>query len=96
MNGFILKLISHYIWIGTGILYTITIESLQYQIKLVANNFVGLNINTIKNKFNNNELMIINYIDGQIYFSRIIGDFKRLKLKWNDKIIYLKNYIICD
>ena len=94
--GFILKRVNHSVWFGASILHTNTIESLWYQIKLVTNNFAGLNINTIENKFNNNELKITNYIDGCICFSLLIRDFKRLKLKWNDRISYLNNYLICD
>jgi hypothetical protein len=94
--GFILKRVNHSVWFGAGILHTNTIESLWHQIKLITNNFAGLNINTIKNKFNNNELMITNYIDGWICFSLLIRDFKRLKLKWNDRITYLNNYLICN
>ena len=82
--GFILKRVNHSVWFGTCLLHTNTIESLWHKIKLVTNNFAGMSIKTIKNKFDNNDLKITNYIDGWICFSLLIHDFKRLKLKWNE------------
>ena len=88
--GFILKRVNHSVWFGKGLLHTNTIESLWHQIKLSTNNFAGLNINKIKQKLNDNKFKITNYIEGWIYFSLLICDFKRLKLKWNN------NYLIYD
>ena len=49
--NYILKRINHSIWFGYGLIHTNTVEGLWSQIKRLNNNFSGLNINNIINKF---------------------------------------------
>ena len=72
--GFILKRINHSVWFGTGYLHSNTIESLWHQIKSINNNFTGLSVVKLKLMFNNDENMIINYLDGWICYSLFLRD----------------------
>ena len=45
-----------------------TIESLWGQIKRFTNDFLGISIEHLKNKFNNNEILIKEYLDGKICY----------------------------
>ena len=92
--GFILKRINHSVWFGTGYLHSNTIESLWHQIKSINNNFTGLSVEKLKLMFNNDENMIINYLDGWICYSLFLRDINRKKLNWIGRINYLSNYLI--
>ena len=91
--GYILKRVNHSIWFGTGSLNTNTIESLWSKIKNITQNFSGLVVDFLKKKFNNNEIEITNYINGWLCFALLLRDFSRLKLKINDKINLINNYL---
>ena len=92
--GFILKRINHSVWFGAGYLHRNIIESLWHQIKSINNNFTGLSIEKLKIMFNNDENMIINYLDGWICYSLFLRDINRKKLNWSGRINYLSNYLI--
>ncbi len=64
-------------WFGIGISHINTIESLWYNIKIITDNFSGLSVYTIKKRFNNNEDLIADYLDGGLCYSLLILDFKR-------------------
>ena len=67
VSGFILKRVNHSVSFGAGYLHTNTIESLWHQIKMITNNFSGLNIEKLKVMFNNDETSIKNYLDRWIF-----------------------------
>ncbi len=56
--GYILKRINHSVWFGIGLFHSNNIESLWGQLKRYTNNFSGISIERLNNKFNNNEELI--------------------------------------
>ena len=92
--GYILKRVNHSIWFGAGYLHTNTIESLWHQIKMITNNFSGLNIEKLKTMFNNNENAIKDYLDGWICYSLCLRSMKNKKLGWSDKINFINHNLI--
>ena len=94
--GYILKRVNHSVWFGYGIFHTNNIESLWGQIKRYCNNFSGISIESLNNKFNNNEDMIKDYLDGWICYSLFLRNIIRKKLSWNDRINYLCKFLECN
>ena len=60
--GFILKRVNHSVWFGYELFHTNNVESLWGQIKRYCNNFSGLSIEFLQNKFNNNNNLIRDYV----------------------------------
>ena len=71
--NYILKKISHSIWLWYGLMHTNKVEGLWSQIKSLNNNFSGLNINNIINKFHSNTDKI-NYLNGWIAYSLFLRE----------------------
>ena len=94
--GYILKRVNHSVWFGYGIFHTNNVESLWGQIKRYSNNFSGISIESLKNKFNNNEEMIKDYLDGWICYSLFLRHLIRKKLPWNERINYLCQFLECN
>ena len=72
--GYILKRINHSVWFGIGLFHTNNIESLWGQIKRYTNNFSGISIESLTSKFNNNEALIKDYLDGWICYSLFLKE----------------------
>ena len=62
--GYVLNRDNHSVWFGYELFHTNTIESLWGQIKRYTHNFSGISIYFLKNKFNNNEVLMKEYLDG--------------------------------
>ena len=80
-------------WFGYGLFYTNTVESLWGQIKKHCNNFSGLSIEFLQKKFNNNDELIKEYLDGWICYSLFLRDIIRLKLSWSGRVDLLSDYL---
>ena len=91
--GYILKRINHSVWFGIGLFHTNNIESLWGQIKRYTNNFSGISIESLNSKFNNNEALIKEYLDGWICYSLFLRDIIRKKMSWNQRINYLCQFL---
>ena len=91
--GYILKRINHSVWFGIGLFHTNNIESLWGQIKRYTNNFSGISIESLTSKFNNNEALIKDYLDGWICYSLFLRDIIRKKMSWNQRINYLCQFL---
>ena len=94
--GYILKRVNHSVWFGMGLLHTNTIESLWHQLKLITQNFSGLNIENLIKSFNSDENQITNYLDGWICYALLISEIRIKKLNWSGRIDLLSNYLIID
>ena len=57
------------------------------------NNFSGLSIEFLQNKFNNNNNLIRDYLDGWICYSLFIRDIIRFKLSWSKRIDLLCDHL---
>ena len=84
--GYIFKRVNHSVWIGMGSLHINTIKSLWNQIKLITQNFNGLNIENLKNSFNDNEIIINNYLECWISYALFIREINIKKLNWGGRI----------
>ena len=78
--GYILKRINHSVWFGIGLFHSNNIESLWGQLKRYTNNFSGISIESLNNKFNNNEALIKDYLDGWICYALFLREILRKKL----------------
>ena len=94
--GYILKIINHSVWFGFGLFHSNNIDSLLGQLKRYTNNFSGISIESLNNKFNNNEALIKDYLDGWICFSLFLRETSRKKLSWNARINYLCEFLNTD
>ena len=73
--GYILKRINHHsVWFGIGLFHFNNIESLWGQLKRYTNNFSGISIESLNNKFNNNEALIKDYLDGWICYALFLRE----------------------
>ena len=91
--GYILKRVNHSVWFGYGLFHTNNIESLWGQIKRYTNNFSGLSIDFLKSKFNENNDLIKEYLDGWICYALFLREIIRKKLSWNNRINYLCDFL---
>ena len=91
--GYILKRINHLVLFGIGLFHSNNIESLWGQLKRYTNNFSGISIESLYNKFNNNEALIKDYLDGWICYSLFLREIFRKKLSWNARINYLCEFL---
>ena len=80
------------VW-GYGLFLTNSIESLWGQLKRYTNNFSGISIEILNSKFNNNENLIKEYLDGWICYALFMREIIRKKLSWNARINYLCNFL---
>ena len=94
--GYILKKVNHSVWFGMGLLHTNTIESLWHQIKLITQNFSGLNIENLIKSINDDNDKIINYLDCWFCYALLIREFNINKLTLGYRINLLSNYLIID
>ena len=94
--GYILKRINHSVWFGIGLFHSNNIESLWGQLKRYTNNFSGISIESLNNKFNNNEALIKDYLDGWICYALFLREIFRKKLSWNARINYLCEFLTVD
>ena len=94
--GYILKRVNHSVWFGYGLFHTNNVESLWGQIKRYSNNFSDISIDRLNTKFNNNENLIKDYLDGWICYSLFLRHMIRKKLPWNDRINYLCQFLECN
>ena len=92
-KGYLLKRVNHSIWFGYGLFHTNNIESLWNQIKRYTHNFSGISLDFLKNKFNNNEELIKEYLDGWICYGLFLRDCIRKKLNWAQRIELLCKYL---
>ena len=79
--GYILIRVNHSVWFGYGLFHTNNIESLWGQLKCYTNNFSGISIEILNSKFNNNDNLIKEYLDGWIYYTPFMRE------------IIIKNYL---
>ena len=93
---YILKRINHSVWFGFGLFHSNNIESLCGQLKRYTNNFSGIYIESLNNRFNNNEVLIKDYLDGWICYSLFLREILRKKLSWNARINYLCEFLNTD
>ena len=84
-KGYILFKVNHSVWFGTGTFHTNTIEGVWSNIKIITNNFNGIN-GSIYNKFKNNEIEFYNYINGLICVTLYYMRCENFKLGDNEKI----------
>ena len=91
--GYILNRVNHSVWFGYGLFHTNSIESLWGQLKRYTNNFSGISIEILNSKFNNNENLIKEYLDGWICYALFMREIIRKKLSWNARINYLCNFL---
>jgi len=94
--GYILQRINHSVWFGIGLFHSNNIESLWGQLKRYTNNFSGISIETLNEKFGNNEALIKDYLDGWICYALFLRDVLRKKLSWNGRINYLCEFLTSD
>ena len=94
--GYILKRINHSVWFGIGLFHSNNIESLWGQLKRYTNNFSGISIESLNNKFNNNEALIKDYLDGWICYALFLREILRKKLSLNGRINYLCEFLNTD
>ena len=66
------------------------------QLKRYTNNFSGISIESLNNKFNNNEALIKDYLYGWICYALFLREIQRKKLSWNDRINYLCEFLNTD
>lgn len=72
-----------------------TVEGLWSQIKRLNNNFSGLNINNIINKFPT-DTDKINYLDGWIAYSLFLREIEMKKIAWYERKVKLCHYLSID
>ena len=88
--GYYLKRLNLSIWFG----YVPTLLNLYGTNSLENyNNFTGININMLSKKFNGDENLIRNYLDGWICYSLFIKDIVRQRLNWNQTVNLLYDYL---
>ena len=63
------------------------------QLKRYTNNFSVISIENLNSKFNNNENLIKEYLDGWICYALFMREIIRKKLSWNARINYLCNFL---
>ncbi len=91
--GYILNKVNHSVWFGYGLFHTNGIESLWGQLKRYTNNFSGISIENLNSKFNNNENLIKEYLDGWICYALFMREIIRKKLSWNARNNYLCTFL---